>query len=139
VAERHQVRADDLDAHGALRDDAIAHWIDEARDAYLDQCEQVRTRQRSGLIVRTRDQVLPRGVQLGSPTSVVVSAGATEIYPTSFTMAFRIRGYGSEDDAVCNLTSVVSLEDPATGAAQELGDAVRDELIALEHAARHTN
>ena len=54
-------------------------------------------------------------------------------------MAFRVRSYGSADDVVRNATSVISLEDPDTGEPRELGDAVRDELIALEHAARHTN
>jgi hypothetical protein len=54
-------------------------------------------------------------------------------------MAFRVRSYGSADDVVRNVTCTVGLEDPRTGAAPELGDAVRDELIALEHAARHTN
>jgi hypothetical protein len=33
----------------------------------------------------------------------------------------------------------VSLEDPATGEAREIGDDIRDELIALEHAAAHYN
>ena len=50
-----------------------------------------REKQRAGLVVRTRDVNVPRGAELGTPTSVTVSAGATEIYPTSFTMAFRVR------------------------------------------------
>jgi hypothetical protein len=33
----------------------------------------------------------------------------------------------------------VRLEDPITGDAQPLGDEIRDELIALAHAARHYN
>jgi hypothetical protein len=33
----------------------------------------------------------------------------------------------------------VALELPATGEARELGDGVRGELIALEHAAEHYN
>jgi acyl-CoA thioesterase FadM len=139
VAQRHTVGADDLDAAGVVRDDAIARWISEARDAYLDMCREVRERQRSGLVVRTVDRDLPTGAQVGAATSVTVSAGATEIYPTSFTMAFRLRAYGSADDVVVNLTSAVSLEDPNSGEAQELGATIRDELIALEHAARHTD
>jgi hypothetical protein len=31
------------------------------------------------------------------------------------------------------------LEDPVTGEARELGDEIRDELIALEHSAAHFN
>jgi hypothetical protein len=127
------------DVEGGVRDDTVERWVTEARDAYLDQCHELREMQRSGLVLRTRYGALPTGAQLGHPTSVTVSAGATEIFPTSFTMAFRLRAYGSADDAVFNLTCAVSLENPHTGEAPELGGAVRDELIALEHAARHTN
>jgi hypothetical protein len=31
------------------------------------------------------------------------------------------------------------LEDPVTGEARDLGDEIRDELIALEHGAQHYN
>ena len=139
VLQDHAVAADDVDANGAVRDDVLAGWITDARNEYLDQCRELRERQRAGLLIRMRDGAVPAGALSGRPTSVTVSAGATEMFPTSFTMAFRVRSYGSADDAVLNLTCTVSLEDPRTGEAPELGDAVRDELIALEHAARHTN
>lgn len=38
-----------------------------------------------------------------------------------------------------NTTCRIHLEDPATGAAHELGTEIRDELIALEHSARYFN
>jgi hypothetical protein len=38
-----------------------------------------------------------------------------------------------------NATCVMRLVDPAAGEPRELGDEVRDELIALEHAAEHYN
>jgi hypothetical protein len=43
---------------------------------------------------------------------------------------------GDGDDAI-NAACEVSLEEPETGEAPELGDDIRDELIALEHAASH--
>ncbi|MDQ1511177.1 MAG: hypothetical protein QOG50_3021 [Actinomycetota bacterium] len=43
-------------------------------------------------------------------------------------------GTAGKDDAI-NATCEVSLEDPETGEACELGNDVRDELIALAHAA----
>jgi acyl-CoA thioesterase FadM len=140
VSQRHEVAATDLDGGGFVRDDVIAGWIAEARVAYLDRCRALRELQEQrGSVLRWRDGGLPSGERLGRTDTVVVSAGATELRPTSFTMAFRVRTYGSSDDAVVNTTCVASLEDPVTGEAGELGDTVRDELIALEHAARHTN
>ncbi|HTD49742.1 MAG TPA: hypothetical protein VK771_04035, partial [Acidimicrobiia bacterium] len=93
-----------------------------------------------GLTVRKRTGGMPDGEFFGWPSTVVVTAGVTEFYPTSFTIAVRVRSYGRhDDDVVANVRCVVDLEDPATGEVCQLGDAVRDELIALEHAARHTN
>jgi acyl-CoA thioesterase FadM len=89
--------------------------------------------------LQIRDRDLPTGDQMGRPTTVVVSAGATELFPTSFTMAFRIRSDGTSAGIVINTTCAVSLEDPSTGESAELGAAIRDELIALEHGARHTS
>ena len=117
----------------------VEQWVTEARDAYLDQCRELREMQRSGLVLRTATATMPAGAQLGKPTGVTVSAGATEIFPRRSRWRSGCAPYGSADDAVFNLTCAVSLEDPQTGEAQELGAAIRDELIALEHAARHTN
>jgi hypothetical protein len=38
-----------------------------------------------------------------------------------------------------DVTCIVRLVDPTTGEPRELGAEVRDELIALEHAAEHYN
>ncbi len=128
-----------LDPRGVLRDEVIQRWIIDARDEYLDQCRQLRARQRSGLLITTRDRDFPSGARLAGATGVTVSAGATEIHPTSFTMAFRVRGTGTDDDVVVNATSIIGLEDPKSGEAQEIDATIRDDLIALEHAARHIN
>jgi acyl-CoA thioesterase FadM len=139
VRREHPVGDHDLDADGVLRDDAIEQWVHDARDAYLERCAVVQEMiNGSKLVLRARGD-LPGGAWFGRPATVVVSAGVTEVFPTSFTMAFRIRGFGQPGDSVVNATCGVSLEDPATGEPCELGNAVRDELIALEHAARHTN
>jgi hypothetical protein len=82
---------------------------------------------------------LPRGAPLGAPESVTVSAGATEIWPTEFAVEVRVRTYGSADDVAFSASCRVSMVDSESGEARELGDAVRDELIALAHAARHFN
>jgi len=92
---------------------------------------------RSGLELRARVHHAPAPEQFGQPAEVIVGAGATEIRPTSFTIALRLRPTGGDGDAAVNVAYEVSLEDPQTGEACELGTDVRDELIALEHAASH--
>jgi len=140
VRREHPVGARDLDADGVLGDGALEQWIHDARDAYLERCAVVqRMIHESELLVRMRMSGLPRAATFGRPATVVVSAGVTEVYPTAFTMAFRVRSYGQVGDNVVNATCRVSLEDPTTGDPCELGNDVRDELIALEHSARHTN
>jgi len=142
VRREHAVTDVDLELgdQGVLRDDAIERWIADARDAYLERCNVVQTMiEDSNLVLRTRAVEPLSGAQFGRPSTVVVSAGVTELFPTAFVMAFRVRSYGQVGDIVVNATCRVSLEDRATGEPCELGDDVRDELIALEHAARHTN
>ncbi len=140
VLESHAVAPDDLDTEGQLRDDVVAGWIDDARRAYLDRCAVLRdTSERTGRVVRCEMGELPRGAQFGAPDTVNVSAGATEVWPDAFRIAFRIRGFGTGDDPACNTSCTVSLEDPANGERCALGDDVRDELIALAHDARHFN
>lgn len=137
VRQEHTVRAEEVDADGDVRDDALARWVDEAYAAYVAQCLALKAAaDRDALVVRTRLGALPPGAQLGRPVAVVVSASAREFRPRSFTIAVRLRT-GGENDVAVNASCVVSLEDPETGTAQELGDDVRDELIALEHAAAH--
>ena len=140
VLQHHDVGADDLDANGALRDDVVAGWIGDACAAYLAHCPVLHeTAERNGCVVRTETRVLPRAADLGTPTVVNVSAGATEIWPTEFAVEVRLRTYGSAGDVACSASCRVSVVDPGRGDAQELGDAIRDELIALAHAARHFN
>jgi acyl-CoA thioesterase FadM len=140
VLESHPVGPDDLDAAGLLRDDVVAQWIAEARRAYLDRCPALRAAaDAAGLVIRCEPAVLAAGAHFGAPVTVNVSAGATEVWPDSFRIAFRIRSFGSGDDVAFNTTCTVALEDRATGARAEIGDAVRDELIALAHEARHYN
>jgi acyl-CoA thioesterase FadM len=140
VLQSHAVAPDDLDADGVLRDDVVARWLDDTRRDYLDRCAVLcDAAEQGGLAVHCEMAELPSGAQFGAPETVNVSAGATEVWPDSFRIAFRIRSFGAGDDAAFNTSCVVSLEDPATGARIELGDDVRDELIALAHDARHFN
>ena len=140
VLESHAVAPGDLDAEGVLRDDVVARWVDNARRAYLDCCSTLRdTAERDGLDIHCEIAEFPTGAQFGAPETVNVSAGATEVWPDSFRIAFRIRSFGSAGDVAFNTSCTVSLEDSTTGERAAIGDDVRDELIALAHTARHFN
>jgi acyl-CoA thioesterase FadM len=140
VLRHHDVSADDLDAAGVLRDDVVVCWVEASRDAYLDCCPVLRdTAAATGYTVRCDLGSMPAGTEFDGVSSVSVSAGTTEFWPDAFTLAVRIRGYGAADDTACNVECRVSLADPETGESCDLGDDVRDELIALAHAAQHYN
>ena len=139
VRREHSVGTADVDADGDVRDGVMARWVDDACVAYLEQCHVLAdAARRDGLVVRSRVGALPSGARLGRPSAVAVSASAREVRASSFTIAVRVRT-GGENDVAVNASCVVSLEDPGTGTARELGTHVRDELIALEHAAAHFN
>jgi hypothetical protein len=139
VLHEHEVEAADREDGGAIRDAAVARWVDAACSAYLDQCPSLPARAPRGS-TRLREKVvqLPAGATLGRPAAVVVSASATEVLPTAFVLAVRVRPVGGDDGAAGNARCVVCIED-GSGTALPIGAAVRDELIALEHAARHFN
>jgi acyl-CoA thioesterase FadM len=125
---------------GTVGDEAVERWVAAARQAYLDQCPVLHEAARAaGLVVRHRDGALPPGAALGHPAEVVVTATASEVRPSSFTISVRLRPIGGDREVPVNASCVIRLEDPATGEARELGTPVRDELIALEQSAQHYN
>ena len=140
VLLEHAVGPEDLDAEGRIRDDVVERWVDDVCAAYLEHCVVLAAAlEREGLRVRSRTVKLPHGERLGHPTEVVVSAGATEILPESFTIAVRLRPFGGEREVALNGARTIQLEDPATGEVHPVTNDIRDELIALAHAARHFN
>lgn len=140
VLQEHPVTESDLTQEGTVSDEAVERWIDAARQAYLDQCTALRrAREASGLDLMFRTGALPRGELFGRPVSVIVTASAKEFWPDSFRLSVRLRPCGEDRDVPVNVSGVVSLYDGATGEVRELGKEIRDELIALEHSARHFN
>ena len=140
MRREHAVGAGDLDDNGIVRDDCIGTWVAAAVTAYVDCCPLVQDLAGDdGVELRQMPASVPAGATLGGPASVLVSAGATELHPTSFTVAVRIRPIGGEHDHPANATCVVRIEDVATGEPRELGNDIRDELIAIQHAARYSN
>jgi acyl-CoA thioesterase FadM len=140
VRQDHPVTGDDLDGDGTVRDGVLEGWVAAACSAYLERCPVLQgKRERDGLELRQHAHTLPAGSGLGRPDSVVVTARATEFRASSFVVAVRLRPLGGERDVAVDVWCEVQLEDPATGESRELESAVRDELISIEHAARHYN
>jgi hypothetical protein len=140
VLLEHGVTPDDVDTSGRIRGEVLEGWVVAARSAYLDRCVLLNQMlQRSGLHLRYGARALPRGDLLGRPTSVVISAGATEFLPETFTISVRLRPVGGDREIPLNIACAVQLEDPATGEIRPLTNDIRDELIALAHGAEHFN
>jgi acyl-CoA thioesterase FadM len=129
-----QVAPADLDSDGFVTTERLNAWVAEAVQAYLSQCHEL-DQLGAGRSLLRRPSRLPRPSLLGRPADVLVTASATEVRPTEFIISVRVRPFGGDIDLPLNVTTRVSIEDPDTGEVVELGQAVRDELIALEHAA----
>jgi hypothetical protein len=130
----------DLASDGSIGDDAVRGWIDRAVHAYVDQCHILEaTRARDGLVVRVTGEAPVRASRLAAAPQVLVTATATEVFPDRFVVAVRVRPVGGDDDHPLDVSRSVELVDPGTVQPQELGTEIRDELIALSHAARHYN
>jgi hypothetical protein len=140
VLQRHDVGPGDFDADGVVRAEVVDGWLAAARTAYLDKCVVLQSlRDQVGGELQASVTQPPARDRIGAPTAVLVTAGATELLPDAITIAFRIRPLSGEGDDGINAACSVSLVDPDADQACELGNDVRDELIALEHAAEHVN
>jgi acyl-CoA thioesterase FadM len=126
----------DLDPDGYVTAQTLQTWLEQAADAYLAQCTELHALAAGRRLVR-RPGRQPRASLLGRTGEVLVTASATEVRPTEFFISIRVRPFGGEVDLPLNVTCRVSIEDVDTGEPVELGKAVRDELIALEHAAEY--
>ena len=72
-----------------------------ARQPPLGYCTVIE-RLWAGLTVRSRIAPLPDPSGLGRRTHGIVSAGVTDVRPSSFTMRLRVRSFGGSDDGVAN-------------------------------------
>jgi hypothetical protein len=138
VMEEHRVGVGDRDACGAIADAAVERWVRRACASYLDQCAGLQQRRRDEGWELTEDlSSVPTGDALGSAPEVFVSASATEVLPASFVIGVRVRTVESSDDRIFNVRCEVRLVDGDRTI--DIDTSIRDELIALEHAARHYN
>jgi len=135
VVLRHEpVAPGDVEDDGTVREIALRRWVDAACDDYLARCHRFGALAADARHAAHRELQLPGSLR-SDAASVVVSARATEVWPAACKLSVRVR---ASSDEVVDAACIVSLRDD-TGAAVELGNDVRDELIALEHVAEHFN
>lgn len=123
------VGAADVDDDGLLTDAACERLFAAGREAYFALSSTVDGDEVTVLESSPPRRRAPIGIDVdGSSVSVSISVSVTELFPDRFVMEARVRP--SEGDAIAaDLRCVV------TGG--EVTDAVRDDLIAIAHAAAH--
>jgi len=116
---------DDRDGDDRLTEAAVERVFAIAADAYFDRCDTVG----AGRVV-----IAERVTVVGVPVAgdqVTISVGVIEIYPDEFTMEARVRP--AEGEGVAARAKYRYKVDGG------VGEPMRDEFIALAHAARYTN
>jgi acyl-CoA thioesterase FadM len=119
------VDASDREADGVLTKATVERVFAQARRAYFERCKTV-----NASTVEVRATSIRQG-EAAAGDDVTVSVSVTEVFPDRFTMTARIRpvdGDGIAATAWCALS-------PAGG----VPTAMRDEFIALAHAAARTH
>jgi hypothetical protein len=140
IGHDRTVSPEDCGPDGLVTPQTLGAWVDAAVQTYLDQCGALQRQAVNSALTLTRQPGrLPKASLLGQPTDVLVTASATEVRPAEFVISIRVRPFGGDMDLPLNVTCLVFLEDPYSADKAPLDTAVRDELIALEHAAHHMN
>jgi hypothetical protein len=122
---------DDRDSDGRLTEPAIERLFSEGRAAYFDEYSTI-----DGSAVEVRKSTVQPGRAVVSDDGVTVSVAVVEVYPDTFTMTARMRPAGpvdGGDDGGGIAASAWGSVSPG-GA---VSTAMRDELIAMAHAAKH--
>jgi hypothetical protein len=117
----------DRDADGRLTEAAIERLFTEGRAAYFDECSTI-----DGSTVDVRQTKVQPGRAAVSDAGVTVAVAVVEVFPDSFTMTARMRPDGPSDGEGIAATAWCSVSPGGT-----VSTAMRDELIAMAHAAKH--
>jgi hypothetical protein len=138
VARDVEVALDDRDNNGMLLAASIESWIATAVDDYLDACPAISAAAAAlpGRVRRTG--TTPDPADLGHPKALGLSATISEVLPDRLILRVRLRPLeGDVDgpaDAQCRIELIGS-----DGTARPVGNALRDEVIAVERGARFYN
>lgn len=125
----------DLRPDGRPTDETLQRWFDEARRTYVERCLALSETIRDGridLVTSAFRNGPPAPLRPGAAVRIGVSA--TELRPSSFDMALRIRILG-DGSVVADGRCTIALADASTGALLPVPAQVRRDLIALEQGA----
>ncbi len=114
-----------------------ADWFEAGRRAYFDRCPRLLAclEAQDAVLTVSREWIEPlRSVPTGGPARIAVSV--TEVRPSSFDVALRIRRRDDAAEAPVNGRCTVAIERRATGQLIPVPGDVRDELIAIQLGAR---
>jgi len=126
------VLAEDVDEHDYPTDDALGRWFATAWEAYLQRCQMLRD-----VLSSCRTRVALGSVRLSSRRGVrpgervLIALGATELRPSSFVLAFRVRILGSDAAPILDGHRSVSLLDTASSSSIPVPIEIQSELIML--------
>ena len=119
------------------RPQSVGRWFAQGRDAFFELCPRL------AAFLRTENAALRViAEQVGPITasccagSLMVGVSVTEVRPSSFDMAVRIRPTGEEASRPANGRCTMVIQRCATGERISIPRHVRDEFIAIQLAAR---
>jgi hypothetical protein len=118
------IGTDDLDGDGLLTDAACDRLFAAGRTAYFELSKTIDAAD----VTVLETSPLRRSTPMQGSDEVSISVSVTELFPDSFVMAARVRP-ATGDTVAADLRCTVS--------AGEVTPEVRDDLIAIAHAASH--
>ena len=126
------LRADDIDAEGRPEEAAIARWLDAARDRYVRRCDALSAAVCSDSVGLLSTRRNARVIGTISGEEILVAVSVTEVRPTSFDMAFRLRSCGKDGRVVLDTKMTCVLTAGASRDALPISPEIRAGLIAVE-------
>lgn len=118
------VVAADCDGNGRLTAATVERLFAEARAAYFERCATV-----DGSTLELRASTVQPGKARAGDNGVTISVSVVEVYPDRFTMTAMLRP-GDRDGIVATASCSLS-------PGGEVSTAMRNEFIALAHAAKY--
>ena len=131
VVKEHAVSMGDVGA-GRLREEVLLGWFADARSAYFELSP--------GLTAETRARrirILGMRLRMGSSGSIEpgravwVAVSVTELRPSSFDMAFRVRELGGDGAILAQGGCSVEIAE-SDGSTMKVPEAIRQEILAIE-------